>query len=137
MKNEFNDNIEKVKKNYKSYIIQLEEKYKKIIKTNETNSKTKINELNKDIKKIKNDYENKLLKLINERNNLQKQILPPLPDEDIVYIMSENQNIEKHPLYEQYLLLVNKLKKENKVYQNKVSKLSVYLINLEKTKSKR
>lgn len=137
MKNEFNDNIEKVKKNYKSYIKQLEEKYKKIIKTNETNSKTKINELNKDIKKIKNDYENKLLKLINERNNLQKQILPPLPDEDIVYIMSENQNIEKHPLYEQYLLLVNKLKKENKVYQNKVSKLSVYLINLEKTKSKR
>lgn len=137
MKNEFNDNIEKVKKNYKSYIKQLEEKYKKIIKTNETNSKTKINELNKDIKKIKNDYENKLLKLINERNNLQKQILPPLPDEDIVYIMSENQNIEKHPLYEQYLLLVNKLKKENKVYQNKVSKLIVYLINLEKTKSKR
>lgn len=137
MKNEFNDNIEKVKKNYKSYIKQLEEKYKKIIKTNETNSKTIINELNKDIKKIKNDYENKLLKLTNERNNLQKQILPPLPDQDIVYIMSENQNIEKHPLYEQYLLLVNKLKKENKVYQNKVSKLSVYLIDLEKTKSKR
>lgn len=137
MKNEFNDNIEKVKKNYKSYIKQLEEKYKKIIKTNETNSKTKINELNKDIKKIKNDYENKLLKLINERNNIQKQILPPLPDQDIVYIMSENQNIEKQPLYEQYLLLVNKLKKENKVYQNKVSKLNVYLINLEKTKSKR
>lgn len=137
MKNEFNDNIEKVKKNYKSYIKQLEEKYKKIIKTNETNSKTKINELNKDIKKIKNDYENKLLKLINERNNIQKQILPPLPDQDIVYIMSENQNIEKQPLYEQYLLLVNKLKKENIVYQNKVSKLNVYLINLEKTKSKR
>lgn len=137
MKNEFNDNIEKVKKNYKSYIKQLEEKYKKIIKTNETNSKTKINELNKDIKKIKNDYENKLLKLINERNNIQKQILPPLSDQDIVYIMSENQNIEKQPLYEQYLLLVNKLKKENIVYQNKVSKLNVYLINLEKTKSKR
>lgn len=137
MKNEFNDNIEKVKKNYKSYIKQLEEKYKKIIKTNETNSKTIINELNEDIKKIKNDYENKLLKLTNEMNNLQKQILPPLPDQDIVYIMSENQNIEKHPLYEQYLLLVNKLKKENKVYQNKVSKHSVYLIDLEKTKSKR